>query len=292
MAGLPPDEGARFFVQYQGDALFHERLVVGVIDAAAQMYMVVTPDWDEYEEQLTPNRDIAQVLAAGQRGGVPRGAGPLCRFDGLTAARVRELVVGAVDRVDAARHAVARRAGPDARAVLPMADAPRVPEAPADQVVGAAGAGGAVVAAAPPAAAGGAVDPNLRWRLLEKAGSLAAGDPIVPSGGAISLASRALDEVQGRVVALAISPADEDKEAFLARTFGGAAAVVDASVDARTLSIYVRAGDNKRERGPGTTSATPWQSPVWSSSRSRGLARCCGAYVSFSANPCIQTITT
>ena len=232
-----PDEGGRCYVRYRGFDLWHERLVVGTIDAANSLFLVCTPDFDIYEEELKENTDIEGVRAGPVRGRRPPGIVNAYSFAALSAVNMRQLMTEG--RAMAAREVAIR---------FPVAAPPS-----------GASSGVAIVVADGGAPPGGGASGNaayvqgahpLRWRLLEPAGDLAVGAPIVLSGGALRMENRAVDTLQGKTVSIASSPLDEDIDSFKRRFGLGAPAGASGAVggdDARTLAVQTRA-DGRRER--------------------------------------------
>ena len=87
-----PALGGRCYVQYKGFDLWHERLVAGIVDTAAGLFIVCTPDYDIYQEELKENVDIAAVRSGPVRGRPPPGVVNAHSFGPLTAVNLRQLM--------------------------------------------------------------------------------------------------------------------------------------------------------------------------------------------------------
>ena len=219
MALLRP--GRRVYVSYVGfEEETHERVVLAHVQA--NIYMVATPDWDVFAEQLdSTNIDLASVRIGPEGGGLPVGLLPAAvyGFTALGDADLRSLIEEGAQGAAFEKQARGLGAPPGAAGVLvhagalaaPVAGGAVAPVAHAAPVVGGGGAGAAaglaLAAALPgplPMPVGGG------WVLDEPTEGHDVGDQFSLPGGAMVLGDRCLVQVGGDVVTLKHLPGGTD----------------------------------------------------------------------------------
>jgi hypothetical protein len=216
MALLLP--GRRVFVAYQGyDDLYHERLVLAHVNLTN--YVVATPDYDVYTEQLdSANPDLVSFRLAAVPGVLPIGIdmAQTYRFAALSAADEAALIVEGAAVAFQERSALGLAVGGAVVALPVGAAAMPVPGAPAAVVPLLPIAAAAPVAAIPRGPPPHVVAPvGGTWVVDEPTGTHNVGDQFQLPVGAQVLGSRALVSIGTEVVVLKLLPAGVDLTAYV-----------------------------------------------------------------------------
>ena len=203
--------GRLVFVCYDGFGEYHERLILAHIGGSS--YLVATPDWNIFVEQLDmANPDITAFRIGPAAGGLPVGinAGDVYGFGPLSAADRAALLAEGVERADQERAALGVPVVGAAGAVVAVAAA--LPVAGGALVLPGLGGIVAPVAAAAVLAPGGPVaGPSLGPAIMAVGGGWVLDEPIVghnvgdqftlPPGAAV-VGTRALVNINGEAVVL------------------------------------------------------------------------------------------
>lgn len=81
--------GDRVFVQYAAGDIFHEMLLLHAV--GPRFWVICTPDFDVYGEDVAVGQDAHAVRYQGRRAGLPAGISEAYRFSRLTAAQLADL---------------------------------------------------------------------------------------------------------------------------------------------------------------------------------------------------------